>query len=57
MVIQEMNTMDIASAQANVWERLSQIGNSNQIGSAYLFSAFLIFDRNCLISAFKELIA
>ena len=31
-------TLDILSAQARVWERLSQIRISKQVGGAYLFS-------------------
>ncbi|MBT3944894.1 MAG: hypothetical protein HOF42_00545 [Candidatus Marinimicrobia bacterium] len=56
MVIQEINTMDIASAQANVWERLSQIGNSNQVGSAYLFSGPAGSGKESLSIQFAQLL-
>ena len=38
MAYQEIMPLDIFSAQARVWERLSQIRISKQVGGAYLFS-------------------
>ena len=38
MADQEVISSTILSAQPRVWDRLSQIGSSEQLGSAYLFS-------------------
>ena len=38
MADQEVISSTILSAQPRVWDRLSQIGSSEQLGNAYLFS-------------------
>jgi len=49
-------TLDILSAQARVWERLSQIRISKQVGGAYLFSGPTGCGKESLAIRFAQLL-
>ena len=49
-------TLDILSAQARVWERLSQIRISKQVGGAYLFSGPAGCGKESLAIRFAQLL-
>ena len=49
-------TLDILSAQARVWERLSQIRISKQVGGAYLFSGPVGCGKESLAIRFAQLL-
>ena len=49
-------TLDIFSAQARVWERLSQIRISKQVGGAYLFSGPVGCGKESLAIRFAQLL-
>ena len=49
-------TLDILSAQARVWERLSQIRISKQVGGAYLFSGPVGCGKESLAIRFSQLL-
>jgi len=56
MAYQEIITLDILFAQARVWERLSQIRISKQVGSAYLFSGPTGCGKESLAIRFAQLL-
>ncbi|MDP7474884.1 MAG: AAA family ATPase [Candidatus Marinimicrobia bacterium] len=56
MAYQEIMTLDILSAQARVWERLSQIRISKQVGGAYLFSGPTGCGKESLAIRFAQLL-
>ena len=56
MAYQEIMTLDILSAQARVWERLSQIRISKQVGGAYLFSGPVGCGKESLAIRFAQLL-
>ena len=56
MAYQEVMTLDIFSAQARVWERLSQIRISKQVGGAYLFSGPAGCGKESLAIRFAQLL-
>ena len=56
MAYQEIMPLDIFSAQARVWERLSQIRISKQVGGAYLFSGPVGCGKESLAIRFAQLL-
>lgn len=56
MAYQEIMPLDIFSAQARVWERLSQIRISKQVGGAYLFSGPTGCGKESLAIRFAQLL-
>jgi len=56
MAYQEIMTLDILSVQARVWERLSQIRISKQVGGAYLFSGPVGCGKESLAIRFAQLL-
>lgn len=56
MAYQEIMPLDILSAQARVWERLSQIRISKQVGGAYLFSGPVGCGKESLAIRFAQLL-
>jgi len=56
MAYQEIMTLDILSAQTRVWERLSQIRISKQVGGAYLFSGPTGCGKESLAIRFAQLL-
>jgi DNA polymerase-3 subunit delta' len=56
MAYQEIMNLDIFSAQPRVWERLSQIRISKQVGGAYLFSGPVGCGKESLAIRFAQLL-
>jgi len=56
MAHQEIMTLDVLAAQSRIWERLSQISISKQVGGAYLFSGPTGCGKESLAIRFAQLL-